>query len=1080
MLLVTVISNRRSRRRGSPTGSERPLSGPIRALPIGPLGRLGLAALGCLLAMALLSPAARAITLPSGFSDQPVTKLSAITAFAFTPDGRILVTNQDGKLVVYKNGAQLATPAIDLTSRVCRDQERGLLGVAVDPAFSTSHRVFLYYTFKKAGNCNTGTGTDKPVNRVSSFVLGDNDVVSPTSEIILIDNIYSIGGIHNAGDLHFGKDGFLYVSVGDSGCDLDNTSDCGSKNNNARDESILNGKILRIVKDGSIPAGNPFQGADSARCNVAGHTDATKKCQETFAWGLRNPYRISFDPNAAGTRFFINDVGQNVWEEIDEAAAGADYGWNLREGHCKTGSSTDCPAPPSGMTDPVYDYNHSTGCTAITAGAFAPNGVWPAVYDNTYLYGDFVCGKIIRLTPKTGGGFTASDFATGMGNSSTVGMSFGPFGTTQALYYANRLNGGELRRIVFTGTGVNRAPTARASADKTFGPLPLTVTFDGSASSDPDNDALGYDWDFGDGTTHSTAQKPSHTYGTAGTFTVTLVVNDGKGGQDSETLRIDAGNSPPVPVIDAPLASKTFRVGEVLTLQGHATDPDQGTGNLSDNALSWVVIKHHNTHVHPFLPETVGNNVQIPPAPNPEDLDSVTTSYLEIQLTATDAKGLSATVTRNIFPNVVNLSFTTTPAGLRLEFNGLPFTTPKTVPSWENYGLSVNAPNQTSGGSAYSFASWSDGGAASHTIVTPATAASYSASFSATPVTSLFSDGFESGNLSAWTSAPGLVVQSQQVFAGSFAARATSTGSPAWAYKQLSAAQSELFYSMRFKVLSQGANNVSLGKLRTATGGPILAFYRGSSGKLGVLNETTATSRISTGVVSTGAWHLLTVHALINGSSGLTDIFLDGAKLSELSRTESLGTTPIGRVQLGDNQSSRSFDVAFDDVDVTAQAGGGGGGGGDTKTFPAAEDSRVQESTPTTNYGAFFLKAEGGVDPDIESYLKFDVVNLTGTVQSAKLRVFATSGTGNGPSVYTTSTGWTETGLIWNNRPAKSSPRDKKKTIAAGSFVEFDVTPFVTGNAPVAFVIATGSDDGVDFNSREAASNTPQLIVTTG
>src|SRR5205085_12326353 len=127
--------------------------------------------------------------------------------------------------------------------------------------------------------------------------------------------------------------------------------------------SILNGKILRITKAGDIPLGNPFQDADSARCNAAGHTDAGKKCQETFAWGLRNPYRISFDPNTPGTttRFFINDVGQATWEEIDEAVAGADYGWNVREGHCATGSPTDCGPPPAGMTNPVYDYAHTSG-----------------------------------------------------------------------------------------------------------------------------------------------------------------------------------------------------------------------------------------------------------------------------------------------------------------------------------------------------------------------------------------------------------------------------------------------------------------------------------------------------------------------------------------------------------------------------------------------------------------------------------------------------------------------------------------------------------------------------------------------
>jgi glucose/arabinose dehydrogenase len=101
------------------------------------------------------------------------------------------------------------------------------------------------------------------------------------------------------------------------------------------------GKILRITRDGAIPASNPFQGANSGRCNVTGITTVGNWCQETFASGLRNPFRISFDPNAAATRFFINDVGQNTWEEIDEGLAGADYGWNVREGHQANGSTRE-------------------------------------------------------------------------------------------------------------------------------------------------------------------------------------------------------------------------------------------------------------------------------------------------------------------------------------------------------------------------------------------------------------------------------------------------------------------------------------------------------------------------------------------------------------------------------------------------------------------------------------------------------------------------------------------------------------------------------------------------------------------
>lgn len=858
-----------------------------------------------------------AATLPPSFDDTRIMQVSGPTALAFTPDGRLLGASQFGTLHIYKNGAQLPTPALDITANTCSDKERGLLGVAVDPSFGLNHYIYLYYTFKKLGNCDYAS-VNGPVNRVSRFVLNDNDVVSPSSETVLIDNIPQWDGIHNAGDLHFGKDGYLYVSVGDGGCDYAGDSGCGSTNDASRDENVLLGKILRITASGGIPPSNPFQGTDSARCNLAGRTDPGKKCQETFARGLRNPFRTAFDPNASGTRFFINDVGQATWEEIDLGQAGADYGWNVREGHCARGSTTDCGPPPAGMTNPVYDYPHSSGCTGITAGAFVPNGVWPAAFDNTYLYGDFVCGKIIRLTPASGGGFTASDFATGLQTNSITNMIFGPYGSTQALYYMNYLNGGEVRRIAFTGTA-NRAPTAVAAANPTSGPAPLDVSFSSTGSSDPDGDPLTYDWDFGDGSPHSTSASPSHTYTAAGTFTATLRVSDNRGGEGTATVRIDSGNTPPVPTIQTPTPSKRFAVGEVVMLSGAATDAQEGT--LASSRLSWTVVKHHDTHTHPFLPPTTGNNVSIT-GPDPEDLSATTTTYLEIQLTATDSQGLSQTVTQNLYPNQVNISLASKPSGLGLKVNGDPITTPRTLVSWEGFTLNVDAPNRPTDtiGRPLAFGSWSDHGAAAHPIVTSSTPGTYTASYR--PLASLvFGDGFESGNLSAWTGVTGLVVQQLETYAGTFAARQTSTGAATYAYRQLSPALNDLYVRLRFKVLSQGQNNVTLGKLAAAGGNSILAFYRSSNGTLGLRNDVLGSTTSSTTVATSGVWHELLLHASID-SGGKTEVWLDGTPVGALSTTQSLGSNPIGRVQIGNNQTGRTYDMALDDAAVSRPIGG--------------------------------------------------------------------------------------------------------------------------------------------------------------
>jgi glucose/arabinose dehydrogenase len=165
--------------------------------------------------------------------------------------------------------------------------------------------------------------------------------------------------------------------VGDGGCDYAGNSGCAGANDASRDRHVLLGKVLRITRDGGIPSTNPYTGTSSARCYLTGRTDPGKNCQETFAWGLRNPFRFAFDPNATGTRFFINDVGQNAWEEVDQGKAGADYAWNLCEGshdNPDRAGSVGCTASP--YTAPVHEYNHdTTGCASVTGGAFVPDGV---------------------------------------------------------------------------------------------------------------------------------------------------------------------------------------------------------------------------------------------------------------------------------------------------------------------------------------------------------------------------------------------------------------------------------------------------------------------------------------------------------------------------------------------------------------------------------------------------------------------------------------------------------------------------------------------------------------------------------
>jgi PKD repeat protein len=375
------------------------------------------------------------------------------------------------------------------------------------------------------------------------------------------------------------------------------------------------------------------------------------------------------------------------------------------------------------MTNPIFAYSHSSGCVAATAGDFVPANVWQPQFDDAYLYGDLVCGKIFALKPNGAGGYTSTEFASGITN--LIDGVFGPDGSDQSYYYLSWVGfpNDEIRKITFVNQA-NRTPDASATASPTAGPTPLTVDFDASASSDPDMDPLSFDWDFGDGSPHASTAVTSHTYTTSGTYTATVTVSDGQGGQDARDFTIVVGNDPPTPQIDSPTASELFSVGEQITLSGSATDVQDGT--LPSSALTWRVERHHDTHTHPFLPETPGNNIPIS-GPAPEGIFATNNSFLRIELTATDSNGVSTTVTRDLNPQKVDLTFDTVPSGFELEIAGSQISTPQTITSWHNWAMPVNAPEQADGigGQWWTFDEWSDGGAQAHTITTPASPTPY-------------------------------------------------------------------------------------------------------------------------------------------------------------------------------------------------------------------------------------------------------------------------------------------------------------------------------------------------------------------
>lgn len=415
-------------------------SGPGHSLVI--VLSLGLALISLRPTAAQEPPPEGALAVPAGFSDALLAdNIGGPTALAFTPDNRMLVTTQGGQIRVHSLAGALLNTAFTFSSTVlCSNFERGLLGIAVDPNFAGNNYLYLYYTFRNgASQCS---GSSQPVNRVSRFILPPNNTINANSETVLVDNIPSNNGNHNAGDLNFGKDGLLYIATGDA----------GTGGNLARQRNNLAGKILRVNADGTPASSNPwFTELGARRCGDPAGSSGTGNCQEIFAYGLRNPFRFAFDPNAAGVRFFINDVGQNTWEEISEGQAGADYGWNEREGPCPNGDNCN-PASnlPSAYADPLHWYGHSVG-GSITGGAFVPDGIgWLADYTGAYLFADYISGNIFRLNRTSTTGidqWTRTNFATNLGGSSAVHLRFGPFEGTQALYYTTYASGGEVRRI---------------------------------------------------------------------------------------------------------------------------------------------------------------------------------------------------------------------------------------------------------------------------------------------------------------------------------------------------------------------------------------------------------------------------------------------------------------------------------------------------------------------------------------------------------------------------------------------------------------------------------------------------------
>jgi uncharacterized repeat protein (TIGR01451 family) len=739
--------------------------------------------------VALLKPTdAGAATFPANFQEATIfSGLTQPTAVKFASDGRIFVAEKSGLIKVYSS-LTATTPTIfaDLRTNVHNYWDRGLLGLELHPNFPATPYVYVLYTLdRKPGGTiptwgtpgATSDGCPNPPGATTSGcavtgrlsrLAAAGDVMTGSEQVLIEDWCQQFPS-HSIGNLAFGADGALYASGGD-GASFNNVdygqyggtggipvNVCGdppvpvggtqtpptAEGGALRSESLQRGPSEPVVLGGAILRLNPDTGAALPDNPLFNHNDPNAR--RIVAYGLRNPFR--FAPRPGTSEIWVGDVGWNNWEEINRiespTSSVVNFGWPCYEGVGRQGGydaanlniCENLYSANGAVADPYFTYLHSdkivpgetcaTGSSAIAGLAFYQGGNYPTPYQGALFFTDYNRRCIWAMMPDGAGTPDPARIITFGGGltGGAVALQTGPGGD---LFYAD-FDGGRIQRIRYFP--VNQPPIAVATADQSAGPAPLTVQFDGSGSSDPDGDALSYAWDLnGDGLYDDSSQvRPVYTYENPGTYTVRLKVTDPAGANATAMLTITADNTPPTASIATPAPSLTWKVGDVISFSGSASDQQQGT--LPASALSWkVILQHCPSNCHEHLLQTFSGVASGSfPAPDHEY-----PSYLELRLTATDAGGLTDMKSVSLQPQTVSLTLQTAPSGLQVAFNGTSEAAPfaRTVIVGSNNTVSAPSP-QTVDGVPYGFWSWSDGGAASHNIIAPASAATYQATYKA-------------------------------------------------------------------------------------------------------------------------------------------------------------------------------------------------------------------------------------------------------------------------------------------------------------------------------------------------------------
>ena len=669
------------------------------------LRRLGLIlaavalATGSLLAPPLSARAAAANTafpdLPAGFAKVQLAKgLKNPTAIAFGPNGDIYIAQQRGAILLDRGGVIQATPVITIPADT--GTETGVLGLALDPNFAANGYMYVGYT------------TVDLHSQLSRFtVTGGGTTASMASEVVYWRGNQLQIFHHAINDVHIGPDGKLWFSVGDNDPAITNAT------------VLTNGygKIHRLNLDGSVPSDNPFLSIPGAVPSI-------------YAYGLRNPYRFTFLPDG---RAMTEDTGSSYWEEMDTIQRGGNYGWDFYEGNCFS----------CGYINPAYAYGHLPTDSAASAMAAYSGNVFGSQYANTVFFGDYnrLDIEAVKFDPTYTTEISDTVFDSSVGT--IADLVEGPDGN---LYYVSIFEG-TFTEIYATGPF---APTAVASASPNAGLASLNVQFSSVGTNDPKGLALTYSWDFGDGSAVSTAANPSHTYGSNGTYTATLTVNDGTA-TGTATAQVTVGHTAPSASINSPVINAKYNAGATVSFSGSATDAVDGTLPASD--FTWQVDFIANGVAKPsYLNEVPGpfygpvSGVSTGSFAIPSDNSNVLSSFYRITMTATDSLGLSTVVTRDIHPNLTSWTVGSNVAGSLVFVDGTLQTTPYTQQDVVGVThLLMGIPAQTVGSTKYRLHGWADGNGQSDRFTSTASASTYTDVLD--PVTSAIPAGWTSADI---------------------------------------------------------------------------------------------------------------------------------------------------------------------------------------------------------------------------------------------------------------------------------------------------------------------------------------------